>query len=91
MIADNTPAPSPHQPHQPHETVKGALQTPDGHWRVEVVRRGRSDFFRLINGDNVIDGLAITTLQRLLAEAGVDMADLVPADDMGPNQHAGAA
>jgi hypothetical protein len=31
-------------------------------------------------GDNIIDGLVIATLQRLLTEASIDMADLVDAD-----------
>ena len=41
---------------------------------------------RLFHGDNVIDGLPIEQLQKLLARAGVDMADLVEAD-----AHAAAA
>ncbi|MBL7255847.1 non-homologous end-joining DNA ligase [Actinoplanes sp. LDG1-01] len=57
--------------------VIGAMQTPDGRWRVEAVRRGRQDFFRLIHGDNIIDGLVIATVERLLAEAGVHLGDLV--------------
>ncbi|MEU8663609.1 non-homologous end-joining DNA ligase [Actinoplanes philippinensis] len=57
--------------------VQGAFETPDGRWRVEAVQRGRDHFYRLLHGDNVIDGLAIATVQRLLAEAGVDIADLV--------------
>ncbi|WP_250006873.1 non-homologous end-joining DNA ligase [Actinoplanes sp. M2I2] len=60
-------------------TVIGAMQTPDGRWRVEAVRRGRQDFYRLIHGDNVIDGLVIATVQRLLEEAGVHLGDLVDA------------
>lgn len=60
-------------------TVEGALQTPDGQWRVEIVRRGRDRFYRLVHHDNVIDGMAIATVERLLAEAGVDIADLVEA------------
>jgi bifunctional non-homologous end joining protein LigD len=59
--------------------IRGALQTVDGRWRVEVVQRGRTTFYRLVHGDNVVDGLVIATLQRLLHEAGVDMADLVEA------------
>ena len=51
-------------------TVIGAMQTVDARWRVEAVRRGGQHFYRLIHGDNVIDGLVIATLQRLLAEAG---------------------
>jgi bifunctional non-homologous end joining protein LigD len=62
--------------------IVNAMQTPDGTWRVEVVQRGRNVFYRLVHGDNVIDGLAIATLRRLLEEAGVDMADLVE----GPTQ-----
>ena len=61
-------------------TLIGAMQTVDARWRVEAVRRGGQHFYRLIHGDNVIDGLVIATLQRLLAEAGVDMADLIDAD-----------
>ncbi|MET0415070.1 MAG: hypothetical protein ABW022_03505, partial [Actinoplanes sp.] len=57
--------------------VEGALQTPDGRWRVEIVRRGRDRFYRLVNGSNVVDGLHIASVERLLAEAGVDLADLV--------------
>jgi bifunctional non-homologous end joining protein LigD len=57
--------------------VQGAFETPDGRWRVEAVQRGREHFYRLLHGDNVIDGLAIATVQRLLAEAGIDIADLV--------------
>ncbi|MBG0569165.1 non-homologous end-joining DNA ligase [Actinoplanes sp. NEAU-A11] len=73
--------PAPRPVPQRRETVEGALETPDGRWRVEVVRRGRDQFYRLMNvaADNSVDGLSITTLQRLLAEAGVDMADLLTA------------
>ncbi|MEU4622007.1 non-homologous end-joining DNA ligase [Actinoplanes sp. NPDC023801] len=60
--------------------VEGAFQTPDGRWRVEVVRRGRDHFYRLLHGDNVIDGLFIASVQRLLAEAGIDFADLIEAE-----------
>ena len=69
-------------PPAPPGVVEGALQSPDGRWRVEAVRRGRDRFYRLIHGDNVVDGLAIATLERLLGEAGVDMADLVEAGDV---------
>lgn len=59
------------------------LQTPDGTWRVEVYRQSRSSTFwyRLINvpKDNQVEGLVLATVQRLLEEAGVDMADLVEA------------
>jgi bifunctional non-homologous end joining protein LigD len=46
-----------------------------------------------VHGDNVLDGLFIATVQRLLAEAGIDMADLVevPASDSGHSATPGAA
>ncbi|MGK5684857.1 non-homologous end-joining DNA ligase [Actinoplanes sp. URMC 104] len=73
-------APQPVPP-PPQGTVIGAMQTPDGRWRVEVVRRGRQDFYRLINGENIVDGLVIATVRRLLEEAGVDMGELVDATE----------
>ena len=59
------------------------MQTPDRQWRIEAVRRGGDDFFRLLHGDNVIDDLLIEDLQKLLARAGVDMADFIEADTQG--------
>jgi bifunctional non-homologous end joining protein LigD len=85
--ADKSPgsvrrAPAPIPP-PPQGAVIGALQTPDGAWRVEIVKRGRQDFYRLVHGDNIIDGLFIATVERLLAEAGVDMAELIEAPAEG--------
>jgi bifunctional non-homologous end joining protein LigD len=71
--------------------VQGSFETPDGRWRVEAVQRGRDHFYRLLHGDNVIDGLAIATVQRLLAEAGVDMADLVEVHEGTPARHSDVA
>lgn len=68
--------------------IIGVMQTRDGQWRVEAVRENRSlpnkrpyisEHYRLVHGDSVIDSLSIGTVQRLLEEAGVDMADLVEA------------
>lgn len=61
--------------------VKAVMRTPDGLWRVEVVRpRGEPTcWYRVVNGDNVIDWLTIAGVQRILNEAGVDMADLEEA------------
>ena len=53
-----------------------AMQTPDGAWRVEIVKRGRSQWYRIVHGDNVLDWLSIAAVQRILGEAGIDMADL---------------
>jgi bifunctional non-homologous end joining protein LigD len=72
-------------------TVTGAMQTTDRQWRVEAVRRDGRDFFRLIHGDNIIDGLVTASLQRLLTEAGIDMADLMEADTTPMPGAAGAA
>lgn len=52
------------------------MQTPDGAWRVEVVRRGGSQWYRVVHGDSVVDWLSIAAVQRILDEAGIDMADL---------------
>jgi hypothetical protein len=58
-------------------TVEGALQTPDGACRVEIVKRGQARWYRVVHGDNVVDWLSIAAVERVLAEAGVDMAVLV--------------
>lgn len=64
--------------------VRGAFQTPDGRWRVEAVQRGGDHFYRLLRGDNVIDGLGIAAVRQLLDQAGVDFADLVEAHPGAP-------
>lgn len=56
--------------------IEGAMATPDGSWRVEVVRRGATRWYRIVHGDDVIDWLSIAAVQRILAEAGVDLAQL---------------
>ncbi len=74
------------------------MQTPDGVWRVEVVRqRGqRARWYRIVRGDDdaVLDWLSISGVERILAEAGVDLATLVPVVDAavdGPQQTPGTA
>jgi hypothetical protein len=54
------------------------MQTADGEWQVESYRQPRTQsyWYRLKHGDNVVEGLTITGVQRLLAEAGYDMVDL---------------
>jgi len=61
--------------------IEAALQTPDGAWRVEVVKRGRSRWYRVVHRENVIDWLSIAAVERILGEAGVEMADLVERTD----------
>ncbi|GGM70084.1 hypothetical protein GCM10007977_084820 [Dactylosporangium sucinum] len=53
------------------------MQTPDGGWRVEVVRHASgSRWYRVVHGDNVIDYLTITRVAELLSQAGIDLSDL---------------
>ena len=59
--------------------VEGAMQTPDGRWRVEVVRRGRTCWYRIVHDEDVLDWLSITAVERILDEAGVDRRLLVEA------------
>lgn len=54
-----------------------AMQTPDGAWRVEIVRRGQTHWYRILHGESEIDWLSIAAVERILSEAGIDMADLV--------------
>lgn len=74
------------------------MQTPDGVWRVEVVRRRgqRTRWYRIVRGDDdvVLDWPAIGSVQHILTEAGVDLATLVPVADaavQGPEQTPGSA
>jgi bifunctional non-homologous end joining protein LigD len=56
------------------------MQTPDGRWRIEVVRRGTSRWYRILHDDNILDWLAITDVERILHDVGVDMGRLVQTD-----------
>ena len=57
------------------------MQTPDGSWRVEVVRRRGSRWYRIVHGEDVIDWLSIAAVERILDEAGVDRGLLT---EVGP-------
>jgi hypothetical protein len=62
--------------------MAAAMQTPDGAWRVEPYLRPQSPgswWYRLISptSDNMIEDLSITGVERLLAEMGYDLAELV--------------
>ena len=56
------------------------MQTPDGAWRVEVVRRGRTRWYRIVHGEDVLDWLSIAAVERILDEAGVDRYLMVPVE-----------
>ena len=56
------------------------MQTPDGAWRIEVVRRNRTRWYRIVHGEDVIDWLSISAVERILDEAGVERRFLVEVD-----------
>jgi hypothetical protein len=60
--------------------VEGAMQTPDGAWRVEAVRRGRTRWYRIVHGEDVLDWLSIAAVERVLAENGVRLDELLEVD-----------
>jgi hypothetical protein len=62
-----------------------AMQTPDGAWRVEVVKRGRDRWYRIVRGDSQLDWLTIAGVHRILGEAGIDIADLIEVTDRPPS------
>ena len=57
------------------------MEFPDGAWRIEVIQHGTKVTDRLIHDDRVNHDVVIGALQRPLAEAGVDWADLVDVTD----------
>lgn len=59
--------------------VEGAMQTPDGAWRVEIVRHGRTRWYRIVHGGDVYDWLSIAAVERILAEHGVARDELIEA------------
>jgi bifunctional non-homologous end joining protein LigD len=69
----------PSLPEQPPEVVEGTMATSDGHWHVDVVRRGAVRWYRVRHDDNVLDGADIDDVQRMLTRAGVDLSDLTEA------------
>lgn len=62
--------------------VEGAMQTPDGLWRVEIVRRRGQNtrWYRIVRGDDdaVLEWRSISAVERILDEAGVDRSTLTP-------------
>jgi bifunctional non-homologous end joining protein LigD len=57
----------------PATEVRGAMVTPDGQWRVEVVSRKGVESFRILHGDNVVEGLSLGEVEELLSRRGVDL------------------
>jgi hypothetical protein len=56
------------------------MGTADGHWHVEVIRRGNNRRYRLRHDGTIVDGLTITGVEEILSAAGVDLSDLTPTD-----------
>ncbi len=65
----------------PRVAIDGTMRTTDGRWQVQAVRQGHDRWYRITHGDNVVDGLSMPDVERLLARAGVDLSSLheVPA------------
>jgi len=55
------------------------MQTPDGAWRVEAVGAGGASWYRIVHGMDSRDWLALDDVQRILAQAGIDLSDLQEA------------
>ncbi|MEV4350895.1 non-homologous end-joining DNA ligase [Actinoplanes sp. NPDC049596] len=73
------PPPRPKPATPAPEEVTGTVMTADAAWRVEAVRRDGRQWYRIVHGDNVVDGLSLDDVQRVLEKAGIDFADLTEA------------
>ena len=73
------------------EAVEAAMQTPDGQWRVEIVRRGDSRWYRIVHGDDLIEWLSIAAVERILEQAGVDRSTLTPVPPQPTDTQRGTA
>lgn len=63
------------------------MQTPDGYWRVEVVKYGRRErWFRILHASTVVaEKASIATVQQILGDL---YATLQPVDVGGENDGA---
>jgi bifunctional non-homologous end joining protein LigD len=60
--------------------ILGAMQTPDGRYRVEIVQRGKELSYRLLRDGQVWHNwAAIGSIQFFLEQDGVSVGDLVEA------------
>jgi hypothetical protein len=58
------------------ERVEAATQTPDGYWRVEIVRSGRERWYRVRHAQTVVaEKAAIATVARILGPAFETLVD----------------
>ena len=75
---DEARRPAGPDPAPPRATVQGGMQTPDGHWRVDIMRRGDAQWYRVRHDGNEFDWLDLADVERVLAGAGVDLSKLQP-------------
>jgi bifunctional non-homologous end joining protein LigD len=73
---DKTPAQAVRDFAAADAVVKGLMVTPDGRWRVEVVSRHGVESFRIVHGDNVVEGLDLAGVEKVLAAQGIDLRSL---------------
>jgi bifunctional non-homologous end joining protein LigD len=52
------------------------MQTADGSWRVEAAGAGGASWYRIVHGNDSRDWLSLDDVQRILAQAGIDLSDL---------------
>nr|BFE59527.1 hypothetical protein GCM10020063_040530 [Dactylosporangium thailandense] len=52
------------------------MSTPDGTWRIEVIRQAHREWCRLLHGTDVVDDLDMDRPRHLLTVAGVNVATL---------------
>lgn len=72
--------------------ILGAMGTPDGRWRFEVVRVGREQQYRMYKDGELLPYRgAMGMFEHLLTEDGYEMADLVEMPVEGSERHLGAA
>jgi bifunctional non-homologous end joining protein LigD len=75
-------APSP--PPEARARVDGVMQTPDGRWRVEIMRRGDARWYRVRHAGNEFDWLDLAGVERVLSGAGVDLSMLTAGERPEP-------
>jgi hypothetical protein len=56
------------------------MQTPDGEWRVEVVRQRDQQWLQVVHDGVTIEYLTPASVAEILERAGVDMGELVPVE-----------
>jgi hypothetical protein len=67
------------------EAVEGTLVTPDGYWRVEVIRYGRTErWYRVLHASTVVgDRLPIAAVERILGDAYATLQPVEARDEGG--------